>query len=516
MAFEAGWNFSAKGMPFPSTFELLMEGGDGRIVCGTNGLNRYGCAVHPDPDVLAFGSSTASTISTESFTAANALRDRIELACLLEDQATVYSREADRLRSELVALCDLEELRGLEIVLGASGTDLHLFASQLTVSEGARAPMIIRVEASETGTGVPDALAGLHFSNLAALGDTVSSGARLDCGQPIETVEVNCRTREGTLRPAAEIDSAVEKATVGAALEGRRVLITLVDVSKTGLLAPSPTCALALQRRFPNLVEVLVDACQFRLASSTLKRYLEHDFMVAITGSKFVTGPTFCGALLVPQAASRCLRTCRLPTALKSYSTQADWPQGWAARESLRPSANFGLLLRWEAALTELRTFRRLPESAVHRFLKSFQKAISHRLANDPTFEPLPTPALDRGPIFAKPTWDQTPTIFPFLLRRSFESGKHSWLSQPETKRVHELLRAGGSPDLPLSLRCQLGQPVACGMRESVPVSALRLCVSSRLIVNALSPTGIGAEAVIAKALAVLDNTAQLAQLPLV
>ena len=64
-------------------------------------------------------------------------------------------------------------------------------------------------------------------------------------------------------------------------------------------------------------------------------------------------------------------------------------------------------------------------------------------------------------------------------------------------------------------MRCQVGQPVACGTRDGVPVSALRLCASTRLIVDALSEKGRGTTAVIAEALAVLDKAAFLASLPL-
>jgi hypothetical protein len=505
----------------PPTSQLLAEGGDSRIVCDPKGLNRYGCAVVPDRDVLAFGSSTASTISFAGFAAADALRNRLESRSRFETPDVTYSRELDRLRRELIALCGLESLSNLEIAFGASGTDLHLFASQFMVNGSAPAPLIIRVEAAETGKGVPDALAGQHFSDCAALGDIVASGVRLDCGRPIEIAEVKCRTAEGNLRPIDDVDSAVTEAVFRAAERGRRVLITLVDVSKTGLLAPSPACAVALQRRFPQLVEVLVDACQFRFASATLKAYLEHDFFVAITGSKFVTGPTFCGALFIPEGAAHRLRTQKLPRALKSYSTQADWPSSWAARDSLGSVANYGLLLRWEAALTELRAFRQLSDTAIAAFLTSFQESISDYLANHPAFELLPLPMIDRAPIASAKNWDHLPTIFSFLLRRPSRDGKLAWLDQKETKRVHDLLRedveeaAGVASNGLLSFRCQLGQPVACGTREGVPVSALRLCLSTRLIVDALSPKGRGAQAVVADALAALDKTALLAELSL-
>jgi hypothetical protein len=491
----------------PSTAKLLTDGGDARIVCRPSGANQYGCTSVPAPAVLAFGSSTASTISPTGFAAADALRKRLKYAVRIEPPALTYERELNRVRSELTDLCGLRELSGLEIVFGASGTDLHLFASQLVMEKDALAPLIIRVEATETGRGVPDALAGCHFSDCAALGDTVISNSPLDCGRPVQILEVKCRTAEGTIRPVALIDAQVEQAVLRANSEGRRVLLTLVDVSKTGLLAPSPACADALSRRFPDAVEVLVDACQFRLAPSTLKAYLERDFLVAITGSKFITGPTFCGALLVPGKAAQRLKARTLPRTLKSYSARADWPRDWAARSALTPVANFGLLLRWEAALAEVRAFRELTETAITDFVETFANAISLHVTNNPAFEYLPAPALDRSSISSDFSWDRFPTIFSFLLLRRSASGQTLCLSQAETKRVHELLRASGS---------QLGQPVACGTRDGKPVSALRLCLSSRLIVDALAPEGRGSEAVIAEAVAVLKKTARAALLPLV
>ena len=506
----------------PSTAELLTNGGDARIVCGTRNRNRYGCSSLPEPGVLAYGSSTASTISPTGFANANALRNRLQHAVRDEEPAVTYQRELDLVRRELATLCGLEKLPGLEIIFGASGTDLHLFASQLMVDTRALPPLIVRVEAEETGRGVPAALAGRHFNDSAPLGDAVIPNVPLDCGRPLEILEVNCRAQDGAPRPTSAVDAEVEAGVLQAVKMGRRVLLTLVDVSKTGLLSPSPACADALRRRFPDWIDVLVDACQFRLAPATLKAYLEHDFLVAITGSKFVTGPTFCGALFVPEGPAKRLRKQPLPRALKSYSARADWPQNWAARDTLKKVANFGLLLRWEAALTELRAFRQLPDAAIADFLETFAQAITEHLASSPSFELLPAPVLDRAPVAATKNWDQLPTIFSFLLVRRTASGQPLWLTQNETKKVHELLREDlgnlpGATSLSfLSTRCQTGQPVACGIRDCVPVSALRLCASTRLIVDALSPAGRGRETVIAEALAVLNKAAALVALPLI
>ena len=142
-----------------------------------------------------------------------------------------------------------------------------------------------------------------------------------------------------------------------AASLGRRVLLILMDVSKTGLISPSPACALDLKRLYPEQVEVFVDACQLRLAPSTLRAYLEADCMVALTGSKFMTGPTFSAALLAPDGVARRLSAHRLPMTLASHTARADWPQGWPGSEALPEGANFGLALRWQAALDEMAPF---------------------------------------------------------------------------------------------------------------------------------------------------------------
>jgi predicted RNA methylase len=294
----------------------------------------------------------------------------------------------------------------------------------------------------------------------------------------------------------------------------------LVDVSKTGLIAPSTACVTRLQRQLPETLDVLVDACQFRIAPATLRAYLEQDFMVALTGSKFITGPTFSGALLIPSAVSLRLRARPFPRALEAYSTKGDWPQDWDTAGCLDNVANFGLLLRWEAALEELRAFRSVPEAEVTRFLQAFASAVQDRLTRDPVFEPLPVPELDRRPLIEASSWDQLPTIFPFLLFHAEADGGRKPLNREETALVYRLLQVdltnhhgsglSGISDDSARLRCQLGQPVECGNRNGVPVSALRLCVSSRLIVEATSQGNRNSGIVIARAMAALDKTALL------
>jgi hypothetical protein len=509
MAHRTSGRAEPRGTEPASTTELLTRGGDARIVLDpSRGLNKYGCAPLPDPDLAGFGSSTASTISTTGFAAAVRLSDRLAQAAGHESASLVYARELDRQRAELADLCGVADLPDLEIVFAASGTDIHLLAAQLAAGER-RAPLLaVMMEAAETGSGVPAALGGRHFSACTALGERVVDGAGVDAAAAVEVAVVPIRDVDGTPRPTKLVDGEVETRVAEAARAGRPVLLTLVDVSKTGMIAPSPGCALALRRRFPEGIIVLVDACQFRLRRASLRAYLEHGFMVALTGSKFLTGPTFSGALLVPRTLARRLRRQPFSPALGAYSAKADWPRGWTAARSLPDAANDGLLLRWEAALDELRAFRSIPDHETAALLSRFADAVSTRLATDPAFDPLPVPALDRRPLVDAGGWDEIPTIFPFLLR----SADRRLLPREETARVYAAMAeskitAAGAPAA-AALRCQIGQPVSCGTREGVAVSALRLCASARLAVEAAS--GAGADGIIARAMTALDKAAWL------
>lgn len=481
----------------PSTEQLLLAGGDARLSLDPlSGLNKYGCRPFPDPLLLAFGSSTASVISAAGFAAADSLRQKLLKAVFSKSHAAVYALEMQRIRLEWLQLCGLSDIAGLELVFSHSGTDAHNLAAQYTASEVSVPAMAIMMEANETGSGVALALAGNSIT----------------CNNPIEVVHVSIRLDNGSPRPLAEIDGEVEALVSEAVKAGRRILLILIDQSKTGLIAPSPACVIALHCRFPDNIEVLVDACQFRIAMPTLRAYLEQGFMVALTGSKFLTAPSFSAALLLPSTVSARLQKRAFPRGLLTCSSRANWPVGWIGAESLDNAANFGLLMRFQAALEELHRFRAVPQATVIGFFQRFASAIQQRLESDPHLEPLPVPRLDRRPLAAANNWDHLQTIFPFLLYCPTPTERIP-LSREQTMHVYH--------QLPITLddhganittiRCQLGQPVACGTRAGVAVSALRLCLSSRLVVEAAASDDQGM-GIIKDALKALDKTALLIQ----
>ena len=490
------------------TEQLLTQGGDERLSPVAPGrLNKYGCAPVPDVGLAAFGSSTATSISETGFAAADRLRSALLAEAGAVDAEVLYSRECDRVRDTLKRLCGIDDLAGLDVALAASGTDLHLIAAEWASGCSAKAPLVIMMEASETGSGVVAALGGRHFGEASPQGAVLVAGAPVDQRNAPEVAQVAIRHADGTPRALAEVHADIEAQVVRAVAADRRVMLIALDVSKTGLLVPSPAWVASLRKRWPRYLDVLVDACQFRLSPASLRRYLDAGCLVAMTGSKFLTGPTFCGALFIPAALTARLRDRPLPPALSAYCARAEWPRGWAAATHLDDATNFGLLLRWEAALAELQAFSQVPAAKAREFVEAFAAAVGRHVDAQPALQALQIHPLARGGD-GDASWDAVPTIFPFVLHRLAADGARVPLTRAETQDLYRQLA-----DDAAGPRCQLGQPVACGSRDGVPVSALRLCLSARLIVEATADDGAAAATVIARALAALDKLAHLIEL---
>jgi len=445
--------FDALSKPFPTTAQLLISGGDERLLPDpVSGLNKYGCASIPDNDLHSFSSSTATTVSQLEYLALNRLRETLLQAVDADALNKCCATEMARIRREFLALNGLNDW-AVELIFAASGTDAHLVAVDYVAA--GQSLKVLMVQPEETGSGVQAVLASTELNFMLL------------------------RSADGQPRPVADLDAEVTLQVADAVALGRRVLLIMVDQSKTGLIAPSVACVMQLHRRYPEQLQVLVDACQFRVAPPTLRAYLQQGFMVAVTGSKFFAGPSFSAALLLPGGL-------RMP--------------------AVEPVFNPGLLLRWEAAMFELRRFSALPQHTIIHYMALFSTAVQQRLLNDPCFAPLAVRVLDRQPLQVGQSWDQLQSIFPLIL--FCRKGERDVpLNREQTLQIYQQLQVS-QEEKPARLRYQLGQPVACGERDGVPVSALRLCLSARQISDAIGQQGIST--VIAEAMAALDKTAWL------
>lgn len=477
----------------------LGRGGDDRIAMDPGGANAYGCPPHPVAGGLVFASCTASPPSPRAFAAAGDLHRRLGLDHAAGLSPQRYASELERLRSELTLQLGLAGLPGLGIIFGASGTDLHLFAAQL--GDDGTAPLrVFMPEAAETGGGIPAALAGRHARPRAAQAGAVTLGSPIGGGRVQAVVALALRGPDGRPRPPDAVDDELERGVLATVGQGWRALVVLADQSKTGLVGPDPSVALALQRRFPGRVELLVDACQGRLRPASLRRHLSQGLLVALTGSKFMGGPAFSGALLVPGPAARRLSRHALPAGLADYSGRADWPPDWPGAAALPPAANPGLLLRWEAALAEWGALRALDETALRAALAPAADAIAARLRTDPALEALEVPARPPDPEAPGADWDRVQTVFPFLARR-----RGAALPPQEAARLWRDLGASG---------CRLGQPITCARPDGEPASALRLSLGLPHALEALNPLGQGPAALVTDAMRALDRVVETLNRP--
>ena len=181
----AGALSQQRGEARDALLKHLVSGGDERLDCDpVNGLNMYGYGPAPRPEDLAFGSSTASTISAAAFAAVESYYRDLMRAMEAGSSTAVYDREVGRVRDDLLRLLGLNQISQprVDAILATSGTDIHLFSAALLAGEDERALMTITLMGNETGSGVMTASAGRHFMSRVSSERAVAKGEELQPG----------------------------------------------------------------------------------------------------------------------------------------------------------------------------------------------------------------------------------------------------------------------------------------------------------------------------------------------
>ncbi|HET7888385.1 MAG TPA: hypothetical protein VFL62_19345 [Bradyrhizobium sp.] len=460
---------------------LLITGGDSRLAINpATGLNEYGCQSTPCPETLSFSSSTATSISERAYERAQAAREALMASAIDVGIEAAFDERVEEMRDELRFLLDLKPALA-DVVFSPSGTDSQLQALFLVRALLGPELVSVVVAADQTGSGTVNTSRGCHFSAATANGGRVQKGEPISgLGTAVSSVALPLFDEAGQARPPAASDAIVFEAVERAVSDRGKVLLQVMDSSKFGWRAPSDQCLEAITARWPEQVQVVVDACQVRLGRARLKRLLDRGHIVIVTGSKFFTGPPFSGALLVPGAlAARLDAANSIPPGLLEYSSRSDWPQNWPALRSRFPvRMNFGQWLRWEAAIEEIGAYYRVPDSFRQTALASFGKAVERLVADSPSLELLPW---QERPIDAADEEMTQRTIFSFVVRQ----GKRL-LSLEECRALYRALAGNGAKGASAQA-CLIGQPVALG-RDPSPAAALRISASARLVSEAWSP----------------------------
>lgn len=445
---------------------LLAAGGDPRIwLDPVTGRNRYGTKTTPAPGEISFASTTANNISEAGFEAAARALDRLH-----GPGRGSLCEWFDEIRASIVRLLGIPRT---EAILAASGTDAEVLA--LAIASGlARRPLTnIIAGPEETGSGIPLAGSGRHYSNRTPLGVPVTEGGAIEglAGAGIEAAYIPIRDARGVPRDPAAVDVDAADAAERALRAGRDVLLHVLDTSKTGLAGVSREAARQIMASAPGRVRVAVDACQLRCSLTQVKRDLADGFMVLATGSKFAGGPPFSGVVLLPeQLAALAAADGRLAAGISGYSAALDWPAPFRSRfsKSLNEPANIGLGLRWAAALEGVASIGGVSEDWQARIAARFAQEVSCRAQGLDCVRVHETgEAASAASIVSLAILDKNGAFAPSSYARRIQKA---------------LMEPGVAPIF------HIGQPVVLG-----PKTVLRIAISAGDIANAAAPLATGA-----------------------
>lgn len=485
---------------------LLTAGGDKRLqLSPETGLNKYGCSPKPRPWAATFSTCTASSISVPGYRAAERFRRTLFPAALNGNLDQQYARQADRIRSELATALGIDAIPGAQVVLTASGTDAELLAVHCALKDSPRAVTNIVVAPKEVGSGTMYAAGGRHFDPHPPLGSTVTPGEPIEGfdAARIEVVPLDIRDENGRARTSQEMDALLRQQVKQACDAGKLVIVHLLDCSKTGCGGPSLKTLTDMQALHADALTVIVDAAQMRVSRRMLANYLRHGFMVIATGSKFFTGPPFSGALFVPPELTP--DGTVLPRGLREYCARTDLPRGWLGESVAWPAmANLGLMLRWRAALWELKAFFSVAAQDRRAIFHAFAVGMSRQFDAVPEVEPLPCEIYVRQYHHDDDDWDHVPTIFSFYVRRRGSGDSvETYLDYEQAGKVYHWLNADISARLPAAATtperdlarhcCHIGQPVRINTGEGECRGALRIAVGARLVSRVAYDPALGA-----------------------
>ena len=488
------------------------------------------CSLRPRPLEASFASASGSSISERGFGAAEAMR-QVSLAGILANPSVADGALAT-VRGVIRTSWGLPP--GAFVALAASSAEAELFAIAATQSTPDERPVTVVLTAmAEIDEGVAAAAAGRHPAAVTIRGTVVEASALVDgyrSDTELEVVEL--RDGNGAVRAATEVSSECSRIAATAIAAGRHVVLHRLDVSRTGLLAPDTSAISAIQQKYPGRVDVIVDASQARLAPQRVWDYLALGWIVLLSGSKFLTGPAGSAAMLVPETLrDRFAR--KLPSGLGAYSGRAEWPPSLVATSQLPSGGDFGLALRWSAALAEWNAFNAISPAEQQRVVSEFGGCIRSAVTGSPDLfliesfsphRPSTVAASEEltwnGVVWGGTGWDATETLICFAVRHP---NGVSWMSPDEALQIHARLLEDLSAFLPdeadnaeqaLARRAfRVGQPITLRI-AGCDAGVLSIAASTRMVTSQRSYTASSLDERLARA--IVDGEAVLHKISLI
>ena len=369
--------------------EIMSSGGDHRITLSERtGLNKYGCKPYPGY-VINFGSTTSNNISIDSYSSLLTLHHQFTELKSNKEINDFYSKEFKKIRYELKECLNIKD--GIEIIFGPSGTDLELIILGLGLSSKEGKVLNLVIAPDEGGSGILDSAKGNHFSSFTALGDKVLKGKKVRgfVKDSIKTHFLYTRKPDGSLISNNDIFLNLVEEIERGINEKNRVIIHCMHISKLGRIIPSIKQIYDLQAKFKNKIDIVIDACQGRVSPNKINEYLSLGASVLYTGSKFISGPPFSGALFVKSDLKNRLETnFNFPEEFSKYFSLDEWPEKWhdIIKNKTVDKLNIGLLYRWYSALFELKKFSNIDIIKAKQITECFRSEVTKMIDKSKIF----------------------------------------------------------------------------------------------------------------------------------
>ena len=484
---KESWKPIIENLAKPTEY-MLMSGGDLRLnIDEIHLLNKYGCRPFPRPDAFTFASSTASSVSNFAFDKTDKVRSILIRNSLKNGFQNTTIEFSELLKNNLRHIFKLNE--ECEIIFSPSGTDSSLQIAAITQIISDKEITHILVASDETGSGVAAALKGCHFENTTALNYPIKKDTKIEGFREVDLIQIPFRDQNGTLKTATQLDQEVLDAVIKTKKQGRHIVLHTMDQSKLGYQSPSDEFIKKLNSLENLSIQIIVDGSQLRLDPKDIQNYLNKGYIVTITGSKFFTGPPYCGALILPKSVNKIIHSVKntLPRGLTQYYNRSDWPTSWFCSNELSDGYNYGSYMRWNAAVVEMDRYYKTPILYRNMGIEMFCNFVDDSIKEATFLQPIYGDETKTKSYSSKEFGIRNiRTIFPFFIFKDNEV-----LSVDKVKKLYTLLNSDLSDQFEGSSleiirlaaqKCHIGQAVNVKYTTEIESAILRISLGARVI----------------------------------
>ncbi len=425
-----------------SLADLIVSGGDDRLDLGTPGTNRYHVCPTDYHSVFNRASCTCSPFTQAGYESACRLYDRL-------DESVFDEVRADHTR-QIKRLINYAGEDRFHVFYAPSGSDLCYYPLLFsTLIHPDRGIYNVVTCPEELGSGSNTAYAGKFYFDRNQQGRSVSRDSRISDRLMIENRSFAARSADGKIiNHWQEILDIIHQKYLT-----HSVNANLVIGSKSGI-----ENNITIASQTPEDVLWTIDLCQFRASRVLINGLIGMNCLVMLTGSKFYQSPPFCAVLLVPRTISSRFGP-PAPDLVEPFAaifSRFDVPEDFAElRAHLPDFRNYGLLLRWQAALAEMTAMADLDLHTVNDVIQRWNEFVVTQLGQADSFQLMPDHQITNK------------TIVSFRVKR----GNGDFLSHDELSWLYNTICQRRDLDFGQYDRVLFGQPVRYGDKSFIRIA---------------------------------------------